>query len=160
MFRFSFLFFVKLKGLTTITQVLLRWCDKTSEIFNTLCTVLYVFSLTPKFNQVINTLFNVRSYETQNIFCFFQTIRNVLSTQPQATYIFNEIKRRIIRRENMEMNKVENSSSTRSLAIGKIQQYHELPNRRSDFGLMSSKPYIFSSSIFALNTVLNELQIE
>lgn len=31
-------------GLTTISQMLLRWCDKDCGIFNTLCTLVWVFA--------------------------------------------------------------------------------------------------------------------
>lgn len=34
-------------GLVTIAQILLRWCDKDCEIFNTLCTLVWVFAHCP-----------------------------------------------------------------------------------------------------------------
>lgn len=41
-------------GLVTIAQMLLRWCDKDSEIFNTLCTLIWVFAHCPKKRKVTN----------------------------------------------------------------------------------------------------------
>lgn len=34
-------------GLVTIAQMLLRWCDKDCEIFNTLCTLIWLFAHCP-----------------------------------------------------------------------------------------------------------------
>lgn len=31
-------------GFVTIAQMLLRWCDKDCPIFNTLCTLVWIFS--------------------------------------------------------------------------------------------------------------------
>lgn len=39
-------------GLTTIAQMLLRWCDKDCPIFDTLCTVIWVFSQTESMRDV------------------------------------------------------------------------------------------------------------
>lgn len=39
-------------GLVTVAQMLLRWCDKDSEIFNTLCTLIWVFAHCPKKRKV------------------------------------------------------------------------------------------------------------
>lgn len=40
-------------GLVTIAQMLLRWCDKDCDIFNTLCTLIWIFAHDPKKQQVI-----------------------------------------------------------------------------------------------------------
>ncbi|ALC47916.1 asp [Drosophila busckii] len=47
-------------GLVTIAQMLLRWCDKDSDIFNTLCTLIWIFSHCPnkrKFRHRISKFF-------------------------------------------------------------------------------------------------------
>lgn len=81
----------------------------------------------------------------------------------QVVRTFDEIKRRIIRKENMVKNREISLSSrslsysySRSLVAVKIQPYHELPNKRSDFGMITNRPYIFSNAVFALETILYE----
>lgn len=39
--------------LETISQILMRWSDKECPIFNTLCTLLYVFIQTPHHKKVM-----------------------------------------------------------------------------------------------------------
>jgi abnormal spindle-like microcephaly-associated protein len=39
-------------GLKTIAQMLLRWCDKECGIFNTMCTLVWIFSHSAKENEV------------------------------------------------------------------------------------------------------------
>lgn len=41
-------------GLVTIAQMLLRWCDKDCEIFNTLCTLIWIFAHCPVKRRVSN----------------------------------------------------------------------------------------------------------
>lgn len=41
-------------GLVTIAQMLMRWCDKDCDIFNTLCTLIWVFSHSPEKQRVSN----------------------------------------------------------------------------------------------------------
>lgn len=36
-----------------VAQLLLRWCDKECGIFNTLCTVIWIFAQNPNMNNVI-----------------------------------------------------------------------------------------------------------
>lgn len=43
-------------GLVTIAQMLLRWCDKDCEIFNTLCTLIWIFAHCPVKCKVCNHL--------------------------------------------------------------------------------------------------------
>lgn len=40
----------------TVAQILYRWCDKDCDIFNVLCTVLYVFIQCPTINKVIKSV--------------------------------------------------------------------------------------------------------
>lgn len=78
----------------------------------------------------------------------------------QTVFILDEIKRRIIRKENMRMTKMANSSFGSSIMSLKIQEMPEVPNVKPDFGLNSTKDYIFSSSVFAFDTILHELKIK
>lgn len=44
-------------GLLTVSQMLLRWCDKDCNIFNTLCSVIWVFAQNTDMNAVISLVF-------------------------------------------------------------------------------------------------------
>lgn len=44
--------FQQIHHFETVAQILYRWCDKDCDIFNVLCTLLYVFIQCPIINQV------------------------------------------------------------------------------------------------------------
>lgn len=79
-------------GLVTIAQMLLRWCDKDCDIFNTLCTLIWIFAHCPvkrkvsvitlgcvfkrneillKFYFVLFVCFCQTLYANTNVFIFF-----------------------------------------------------------------------------------------
>lgn len=81
----------------------------------------------------------------------------------QAIFMFDEMKRRIVRKNNMTRHKMEHSASLRNIVALKVQPPDELPSAKSDFGMKAStpsRPYIFSSAIFAYDTIVRELYIE
>lgn len=52
---FSFFFLsqcFQIHNFETVAQILSRWCDKDCDIFNVLCTVLWVFIQNPSMNKV------------------------------------------------------------------------------------------------------------
>lgn len=49
-------------GLITIAQMLLRWCDKECGIFNTLCTLIWIFSHYPDKRRVSLNVRHFSSY--------------------------------------------------------------------------------------------------
>ena len=68
-------------------------------------------------------------------------------------FTLKEIKRLVKRKENMRMNKVPAPFLMTAL------QKNQLPMLKPDFGMNTSKPYIFYCSIFAFDTILTKLGI-
>nr|XP_036213478.1 protein abnormal spindle-like [Bactrocera oleae] len=62
--------------------MLLRWCDKDSEIFNTLCTLIWLFAHCP-YKRLI-----IREYMTTS----------------EAIYVVRETKKLVARKERMNQN--------------------------------------------------------
>ncbi|XP_050324525.1 protein abnormal spindle [Bactrocera neohumeralis] len=124
-------------GLVTIAQMLLRWCDKDSEIFNTLCTLIWLFAHCPYKRHII------REY----------------MTTPEAIYVVRETKKLVARKERMNQNLRKPVASAR---VQKTQQFpnRALPSLEPDYGVIHSKPYTFVSSVFAFDMLLAELEIE
>uniref|UniRef100_A0A0A1XKX4 Protein abnormal spindle n=1 Tax=Zeugodacus cucurbitae TaxID=28588 RepID=A0A0A1XKX4_ZEUCU len=124
-------------GLVTIAQMLLRWCDKDSEIFNTLCTLIWLFAHCPYKRHII------REY----------------MTTPEAIYVVRETKKLVARKERMNQNLRKPVGSTR---VPKHQQFpnRALPSLEPDYGVIHNKPYTFVSSVFAFDMLLAELEIE
>ncbi|KAJ6637354.1 Protein abnormal spindle [Pseudolycoriella hygida] len=125
----------RLKGLTTIAQMLLRWCDKDCQIFNTLCTLIYIFCQSEQLTKEIRTF--MTSYDAE-------------------LFTLHEIKRLVKRKENMRKNKIQHSSTPSRLDS---RQRSQLPMLKPDFGMNSTEPYIFLCSIFAFDTILKKLNI-
>ncbi|EDV93118.1 protein abnormal spindle [Drosophila grimshawi] len=126
-------------GLVTIAQMLMRWCDKDSEIFNTLCTLIWVFAHCPKKRRIIHDYM----------------------TDTEAIYMVRETKKLVARKEKMKQNARKTSASV----IGRHGQQtpnfspRALPSLQPDFGIIRSSPYTFISSVFAFDTILSKLNI-
>lgn len=71
-------------------------------------------------------------------------------------FTLHEIKRLVKRKENMRKNKTQYNLTPSRLTA---RQKNQLPMLKPDFGMNSSKPYIFHCSIFAFDTILNQLNI-
>ncbi|XP_017058499.1 protein abnormal spindle [Drosophila ficusphila] len=128
-------------GLVTIAQMLLRWCDKDSEIFNTLCTLIWVFSHCPKKRKIIHDFM----------------------TNPEAIYMVRETKKLVARKEKMK----QNARKPPPVPKGRYQTqkmpvftFSALPSLDPDFGIIRYSPYTFVSSVFAFDTILCKLQID
>ncbi|XP_034486425.1 protein abnormal spindle isoform X2 [Drosophila innubila] len=127
-------------GLVTIAQMLLRWCDKDSEIFNTLCTLIWVFAHCPKKRRIIHNYM----------------------TNTEAIYMVRETKKLVARKEKMKQN-------ARKPIVPTVSRYGQqtpsflprsLPSLEPDFGIIRSSPYTFISSVFAFDTILCKLKID
>ncbi|CAD6994511.1 unnamed protein product [Ceratitis capitata] len=125
-------------GLVTIAQMLLRWCDKDGEIFNTLCTLIWLFAHCPYKRQII------REY----------------MTTAEAIYVVRETKKLVARKERMNQNLRNPVALAR--ANKRQQQFpnHALPSLEPDYGVIHNKPYTFVSSVYAFDMLLRELEIE
>ncbi|XP_055381188.1 protein abnormal spindle [Condylostylus longicornis] len=125
-------------GLVTIAQMLLRWCDKESDIFNTLCTLIWIFSHCPIKRRIIKTFM----------------------TTPEAIFMLRETKKLVLRKEKMRQNarrlSVLSTPTKKSIEFGP----KALPSLEPDFGIIKTKPYTFVSSVFAFDIVLNSLGIK
>ncbi|KAH8397669.1 hypothetical protein KR215_004538, partial [Drosophila sulfurigaster] len=127
-------------GLVTIAQMLLRWCDKDSEIFNTLCTLIWVFAHCPKKRKIIHNYM----------------------TNTEAIYMVRETKKLVARKEKMKQNarKPLISAFSRYGQQTPTFQPRSLPSLEPDFGIIRSSPYTFISSVFAFDTILSKLRID
>ncbi|KAH8382432.1 hypothetical protein KR009_003505, partial [Drosophila setifemur] len=128
-------------GLVTIAQMLLRWCDKDSEIFNTLCTLIWVFAHCPKKRKVIHDYM----------------------TNTEAIYMVRETKKLVARKEKMKQNARKPPPTT----TGRYQtqplpsfSQRALPGLEPDFGIIRYSPYTFISSVYAFDTILCKLDID
>ncbi|XP_017104939.2 protein abnormal spindle [Drosophila bipectinata] len=128
-------------GLVTIAQMLLRWCDKDSEIFNTLCTLIWVFAHCPKKRKIIHDYM----------------------TNTEAIYMVRETKKLVARKEKMK----QNARKHPPVPTGRYQtqpmpnfSQRALPSLEPDFGIIRFSPYTFISSVFAFDTILCKLQID
>ncbi|KAL9921398.1 protein abnormal spindle-like isoform 1-T1 [Glossina fuscipes fuscipes] len=131
-------------GLVTIAQMLLRWCDKDCEIFNTLCTLVWIFAHCPIKRKIISDFM----------------------TTTDAIYMLRETKKLVARKEKMKQN-LQKSSQTNFCNSPRQQQQlsskfssHVLPSLEPDYGVIRTSPYTFISSVFAFETVLHKLGIE
>ncbi|XP_065364471.1 protein abnormal spindle [Calliphora vicina] len=141
-------------GLVTIAQMLLRWCDKDCDIFNTLCTLIWIFAHCPVKRKVI---------------------RDFMTTT-DAIYMVRETKKLVARKEKMKQNVRKpvvttsslGSSSSISSIRGLSQQQQQqqnfssraLPSLEPDYGVIRNKPYTFISSVYAFDTILYKLGID
>ncbi|XP_037940963.1 protein abnormal spindle [Teleopsis dalmanni] len=122
-------------GLVTIAQMLLRWCDKDCEIFNTLCTLIWIFSHCPRKREII--------YK-------FMTSAN-------SVFLLRETRKLVARKEKMKQN-IRKTNNPRC-PQNKIFSSRALPSLEPDYGVICNKPYIFISSVYAFETVLYKLGI-
>ncbi|KAH8359475.1 hypothetical protein KR093_006959, partial [Drosophila rubida] len=127
-------------GLVTIAQMLLRWCDKDSEIFNTLCTLIWVFAHCPKKRRIIHNYM----------------------TNTEAIYMVRETKKLVARKEKMKQNARKPQVTVLSRYGQQTPNFHPraLPSLEPDFGIIRSSPYTFISSVFAFETILSKLNID
>lgn len=78
-----------------------------------------------------------------------------MTTSHEAYFTLSEMKKLVIRKENMRRNKIPN----RNFPVLTARQKREYPSVHPDFGLKSSKVYIFNCSVFAFDTILSKLLI-
>ncbi|KXJ77883.1 hypothetical protein RP20_CCG006212 [Aedes albopictus] len=122
-------------GLVTVSQMLLRWCDKECAIFNTLCTLLWVLS---------------HDSHKRN------AIRRYMISR-EAIFMLRETKKLVHRKENMRKNV---KKPVGCLAPPDPHLMRMEPALEPDYGVIRSKPYVFYSSVFAFDTVLNVLDVD
>lgn len=122
-------------GLVTVSQMLLRWCDKECAIFNTLCTLLWVLS-----------------HDTHKR----NAIRRYMISR-EAIFMLRETKKLVQRKENMRKNV---KKPVGCLAPPDPTLMRMEPALEPDYGVIRSKPYVFYSSVFAFDTVLNVLDVD
>ncbi|XP_030559748.1 protein abnormal spindle [Drosophila novamexicana] len=127
-------------GLVTIAQMLLRWCDKDSEIFNTLCTLIWVFAHCPKKRRIIHNYM----------------------TNTEAIYMVRETKKLVARKEKMKQNARKPLASVTGRHGQQMPNFlpRSLPSLEPDFGIIRGRPYTFISSVFAFDTILCKLKID
>ncbi|KAH8417141.1 hypothetical protein KR222_004381, partial [Zaprionus bogoriensis] len=127
-------------GLVTVAQMLLRWCDKDSEIFNTLCTLIWVFAHCPKKRKIIHNYM----------------------TNTEAIYMVRETKKLVARKEKMKQNARKPQVSVYGRHGQQLPTFppRALPSLEPDFGIIRGSPYTFISSVFAFDTILCKLKID
>ncbi|XP_039447845.1 protein abnormal spindle-like [Culex pipiens pallens] len=123
-------------GLVTVSQMLLRWCDKECAIFNTLCTLLWVLS---------------HDRHKKN------AIRRYMISR-EAIYMLRETKKLVQRKENMRRNV--KKPPVGCLVPPDPTLMRMVPILGPDYGVIRSQPYVFYSSVFAFDTVLAALDVD
>ncbi|ETN63476.1 microtubule binding protein [Anopheles darlingi] len=123
-------------GLVTVSQMLLRWCDKDCAIFSTLCTLLWVLAHDKKKKNAIR--------------------RYMISKD--AVFMLRETKKLVQRKEKMRRNV--QRPPVGCLVPPSPQLMHTLPALEPDFGVDRSKPYVFYSSVFGFERVLQMLDVD
>ncbi|XP_050079475.1 protein abnormal spindle [Anopheles maculipalpis] len=122
-------------GLVTVSQMLLRWCDKDCGIFSTLCTLLWVLSHDNKKKNAIR--------------------RYMISKD--AIYMLRETKKLVQRKEKMRKNV---QRPVGCLVAPNPQLMRTVPALEPDYGVNRSKPYVFYSSVFGFERVLQKLEVD
>ncbi|XP_035795559.1 protein abnormal spindle-like [Anopheles albimanus] len=123
-------------GLVTVSQMLLRWCDKDCAIFSTLCTLLWVLAHDNKKKNAIR--------------------RYMISRD--AIFMLRETKKLVQRKEKMRRNV--QRPPVGCLVPPSPQLMRTLPALDPDFGVDRSKPYVFYSSVFGFEKVLQKLEVD
>ncbi len=161
--------------MSTVAQLLLRWCDKDCGIFNTLCTFIYVFAHCEHHRRVSSNLVEKFDIKKLNSLFFLQKIRQFMTNQ-EAIYILRQIRLLVVRKEKMRQNskrpigffsislQANKNKENKELMLQQqikygLQNLKETPALEPDYGVIKKKPYIFYSSVFAFDTVLNQLEI-
>ncbi|XP_058117688.1 protein abnormal spindle [Anopheles coustani] len=121
-------------GLVTVSQMLLRWCDKDCGIFSTLCTLLWVLA---------------HDVQKKN------AIRRYMISK-DAIYMLRETKKLVQRKEKMRKNV---QRPVGCLVAPNPQLMRTVPALEADFGVNRSKPYVFYSSVFGFERVLHMLDV-
>ncbi|XP_052891849.1 protein abnormal spindle [Anopheles moucheti] len=122
-------------GLVTVSQMLLRWCDKDCAIFSTLCTLLWVLAHDDKKKNAI------RRYMVSK----------------DAIFMLRETKKLVQRKEKMRKNV---QRPVGCLVAPNPQLMRTVPSLEPDFGVNRTKPYIFYSSVFGFERVLQMLEVD
>uniref|UniRef100_A0A182PU03 Metalloendopeptidase n=1 Tax=Anopheles epiroticus TaxID=199890 RepID=A0A182PU03_9DIPT len=122
-------------GLVTVSQMLLRWCDKDCGIFSTLCTLLWVLAHDNKKKNAIR--------------------RYMISRD--AIYMLRETKKLVQRKEKMRKNV---QRPVGCLVAPNPQLMRTVPSLEPDFGVNRTKPYVFYSSVFGFERVLQMLEVD
>lgn len=133
--------------------MLSRWCDKDCDIFNVLCTLLWVFIQDPEINQVS---FNAESVEgTLSYFLLaLQQIREFMVTR-EAIFLLREAKKLTERKERMRM-----INPPPRMPVLTPREKRMLPMLETNFGMRTAnRNYIFNSSVFGFETILRKLDI-
>ncbi|XP_052867469.1 protein abnormal spindle [Anopheles cruzii] len=124
------------KGLVTVSQMLLRWCDKDCGIFSTLCTLLWVLAHDCRKKNAIR--------------------RYMISKD--AIFMLRETKKLVKRKENMRKNV--QRPPVGCLVPVSPQLMRTVPALQPDYGVDRSKPYVFYSSVFGFEKVLQMLEVD
>uniref|UniRef100_A0A4Y0BN53 Calponin-homology (CH) domain-containing protein n=1 Tax=Anopheles funestus TaxID=62324 RepID=A0A4Y0BN53_ANOFN len=122
-------------GLVTVSQMLLRWCDKDCAIFSTLCTLLWVLAHDNKKKNAIR--------------------RYMISKD--AIFMLRETKKLVQRKEKMRKNV---QRPVGCLVAPNPQLMRTVPSLEPDFGVNRTKPYVFYSSVFGFERVLQMLEVD
>ncbi|XP_035902874.1 protein abnormal spindle [Anopheles stephensi] len=122
-------------GLVTVSQMLLRWCDKDCGIFSTLCTLLWVLAHDNKKKHAIR--------------------RYMISKD--AIYMLRETKKLVQRKEKMRKNV---QRPVGCLVAPNPQLMRTVPALEPDYGVNRTKPYVFYSSVFGFERVLQKLEVD
>ncbi|XP_053669619.1 protein abnormal spindle [Anopheles nili] len=122
-------------GLVTVSQMLLRWCDKNCGIFSTLCTLLWVLA---------------HDFKKKN------AIRRYMISK-DAIFMLRETKKLVQRKEKMRKNV---QRPVGCLVAPNPQLMCTVPSLEPDFGVNRSKPYVFYSSVFGFEQVLQILEVD
>lgn len=84
-------------------------------------------------------------------------------TTPEAIYVVRETKKLVARKEKMKQNVRKPTLPTWGLGKPNNKSAfspRSYPSIEPDYGVVRTKPYIFISSVFAFDTILQKLGIE
>lgn len=81
-------------------------------------------------------------------------------TTSEAIYVVRETKKLVARKEKMRQNVRKPAPLVLGRASKTTLNSRSYPSIEADYGVVRNKPYIFISSVFAFDTVLQKLGIE
>lgn len=113
-------------GLVTIAQMLLRWCDKDSEIFNTLCTLIWVLPTAQRNERYVSFGIHLSFVRLISYLFAFQIIHNYM-TNTEAIYMVRETKKLVARKEKMKQNARKPPSLPLVVMANKLQRFCHVP---------------------------------
>ena len=92
----------------------------------------------------------------KHFFINLQRIRDFMISR-EAIYYLRETKKLVARKESMKKN-VKKPFGCFLPPNPLLMRQH--PSREPDFGIIKNKPYVFYSSVFAFDVVLNRLNVD